>query len=142
MSNNVKQMIKDLMYIIGMFLLICLLLLVILLNSYGYPHYVASVESIKIKFMDCEYWKNNQIPNNLTNSQKWKIITTIGECNIIEKKFFLEKNINDENIFHQNLLYMDIKHKERIIGVQSQLYLRKLNGKSDEDRTMNNKSIF
>ncbi len=43
MNNNVKQIIKNLIYIVGIFLLICLLLLVILLNSYFYPPYVQKI---------------------------------------------------------------------------------------------------
>lgn len=130
MNNNVKQIIKDLIYIVGIFLLICLLLLVILLNSYFYPPYVQKINEIKMNFLDCDYWKNSSIPEKLNFSQKWIIITTIGECKIMQKKYFLEQNINDKNSINFNLFYIDIRHKERLVGEQAKSYLDDLNEKS------------
>lgn len=127
-----KNIVKKLMHIIGIIILICLLLLIMLSNSYFYPHYVDSMQNIKIRFMDCEYWEKNQIPENLNTSQKWKIITTIGECKIIEKKFFLLQNINDKNIFYHNLNYIHLKHRARFIGDQAKSYLEELTEKPKE----------
>ena len=99
---------------------------VIIINSYFYPRYLDRVENIKIKFMDCEYWKNNQIPKKLKSSQKWKIITTIGECNIREKEDFLYQSLNDNSVFFYHYEYRSLKHRRREVEDQASFYLREL----------------
>lgn len=129
MTNNIKEISKELIYMIGMFILVCLLLLTILSNFYFYPYYVDNIEKSKIKFLDCDYWEKNPIPEKINVSEKWKIITTVGECEIIEKKYFLEQNKNDDNIFILNLSYMDLRYNARSLGNQAQNYLKDLKGK-------------
>lgn len=133
MNNSVKKIIKQIIYIIGMSILLLLLLFIIVINSYFYPRYLDIVENKKMRFMDCEYWKNNQIPNNLKGSQNWKMVTTIGECYLINKKYFLEQNIKNKTAFRYYYEYKalnyNLRHSEELIEDQVSYYIRELKGK-------------
>lgn len=130
MTNNMKEIIKDFIYGTTMFILTLFLPILIFINSILCFEYFKHAESVMIHYKDCDYWKNNSIPENLTVGKKWKLITTIGECNITDKKYFLEQNINDINEYNINGLFpvFDLKHKSYTVGEQAQNYLQDFNG--------------
>lgn len=104
-------------------------LMLVFINSLLYIEYIDKIENIRINYMNCKYWENKEIPNNLNESKKWKLITTIGECKIIQKKSFLEENINNSNTFDKNLNYSQISSRARVIGTQANFYLNEFKGK-------------
>ncbi len=131
MINNLKEIIKDLIYSISIFILTIFLLFLIFINSSLSVEYFKYMDSVVIHFKDCHYWKINQIPQNLTNSQKWKIVTTIGECKIKDKKYFLEENINNNNEYTFSVVSpnFSLKYDYRSIGQQAKNYLQEFNEK-------------
>ena len=131
MNNKIKLIINNFICGINIFILTVFLLFLIFINSSLSVEYFKYMDSVVIHFKDCNYWKINKIPQNLTNSQKWKIVTTIGECKIKEKKYFLEENINNNNEYTLSVVSPNngLKYDYSNIGQQAKNYLQEFNEK-------------
>ena len=131
MNNNMKQIMKDLILGMSVFISILFLPLLIFINSILYVEYLDYMDSVVINYSNCNYWKINKIPEQLTDSQKWKLVTTIGECQIKDKKYFLEENINEKGHYKIKELLPSfvLKYNSRIIGEQAKNYLKEFNKK-------------
>lgn len=103
---------------------IIFIIFLMFINSILYFDYLNKLDDNKINYLNCEYWNKAIIPDNLIDSHKWKVITTIGECKIYSKKYYLEKYSKYNKEFGPNLKYFNIKHRAKYIGEQAKIIFR------------------